>query len=169
MAHKPDWFLTFFVVPFAIIGLGAVVILFRKLLVATGIGPTLVEISDHPLRPGGQYRAFLSQSGRLSVSALRVSLVCEEAATYRQGTNARTETREVFCQELLRREAFSIRGGVPFESDFEINVPIGAMHSFAAPHNEVHWILAVEGQAAGWSDYRRTFPVVVQPSAGEYA
>ena len=96
MAHKPDWFLTFFVVPFAAIGLGAIVVLFRKLLVTTGIGPTLVEISDHPLRPGGQYRAFLSQSGRLSVNVLRVSLVCEEVATYRQGTNARSETARGF-------------------------------------------------------------------------
>ena len=101
-----DWLLTLFTVPFAAIGVWAIVVLVRQLLVATGIGPTLVEISDHPLYPGGQYRVFLSQSGWLTVNRLRVSLVCEEVATYRQGTDTRTETREVFRQELFRREQF---------------------------------------------------------------
>ena len=41
------------------------------------------------------------------------------------------------------------------------------MHSFAAPHNEIHWNLVVDGQAARWSDYRRTFPVVVRPTGGD--
>ena len=63
----PIGFSLFFLIPFVLIGLGAVVILLRQLLVATGIGPTLMEISDHPLQPGRQYRLFLSQSGRLTV------------------------------------------------------------------------------------------------------
>ncbi|MCD4728355.1 MAG: hypothetical protein K8R46_11875, partial [Pirellulales bacterium] len=93
---NPDWFLTLFTIPFVLVGFGAIVIFLRKLLVAAGIGPTRLEISDHPLHPGEKYRVFLSQSGRLDMNALRVSLTCEESATYRQGTETRTETREVF-------------------------------------------------------------------------
>lgn len=164
-AH-PDWIFTLFAVLCIVLGLGSIVVFLRQLLAATGIGPTRVEISDHPLHPGGQYRLFLSQSGRLAVNALRVSLTCEEAVTYRQGTNTRTETREVFQQELLRREHFAIRGGLPFEAECDLSVPAGVMHSFKADHNEINWSLAVEGEMAGWPNYKRSFSVVVCPSPG---
>jgi hypothetical protein len=163
---KPDWLLTLFTVPFAAIGVWAIVALVRQLLVATGIGPTLVEISDHPLSPGGHYRLFLSQSGWLTVNRLRVLLVCEEVATYRQGTDTRTETREVFRKELFRRDSFEIRGGMPFECDIDLALHEGAMHSFAANHNEIAWTLVVEGDAAGWPEYRRAFPAILRPATG---
>jgi hypothetical protein len=125
-----------------------------------------MEISDHPFRPGGQYRLFLSQSGRLAIKALRVSLVCEEAATYRQGTNTRTENQAVYRQELFCHEAFRGESGLPFETEFDLNVPEGAMHSFKASHNEINWILTVEGDVANWPRYRRSFPVIVRPANG---
>ena len=125
IAGEPDWLLTLFTIPLAAIGIWAIVALVRQLLVTTGIGPTLVEISDHPLCPGGQYRVFLSQSGWLTVNRLRVLLVCEEVATYRQGTDTRSETREVFRRELFRRDSFEIRGGMPFECDIGLNLPGG--------------------------------------------
>ena len=163
---KPDWLLTLSTVPFAAIGIGAIVALVRQLLVATGIGPTLVEISDHPLTPGGQYRLFLSQSGWLTMNRLRVLLICEEIATYRQGTDTRTEIREVFRKELFRRDNFEIRGGMPFECDIDLALHDGAMHSLAADHNEIAWTLLVEADAAGWPQCKRAFPVIVRPANG---
>jgi hypothetical protein len=163
---KPDWLLTLFTIPFAAIGVWAIVALVRQLLVATGIGPTLMEISDHPLLPGGQYRLFLSQSGWLTVNRFRVLLVCEEVATYRQGTDTRTETREVFRKELFRRDSFEIRGGMPLECEIDVTLHEGAMHSFAANHNEIAWTLVVEGDVAGWPECKRAFPVVVRPATG---
>ena len=167
LAGQPDWVLTIFIIPFVLIGLGAIALLLRQLLVATGIGSTLLEISDHPVEPGRQYRLFLSQSGRLTINAMHVSLVCEEAATYRQGTNTRTETQAVYCQELFRREGFEIQSGLPFETEFAIDVPEGAMHSFNAEHNEINWSLVVEGNVDGWPDYKRFFSVIVRPANGE--
>jgi hypothetical protein len=167
LAGEPYWRVTLlFTVPFAAIGVWAIVVLVRQVLVATGIGPTLVEIADHPLTPGGHYRAFVSQSGWVTVKTLRVSLVCEEIATYRQGTDARTETKEVHRQQLLLRNDYEIRGGTPFECDLDLNVPEGAMHSFAADHNEIAWKLVVEGDVVGWPAYKRAFPVIIRPSAG---
>ena len=164
---KPDWFLTLFTIPFVLVGFGAIVIFLRKLLVAAGIGPTRLEISDHPLHPGEKYRVFLSQSGRLDMNTLRVSLTCEESATYRQGTDTRTETREVFRSELFFHTGFVIHGGLPFETDIEFDVPKGAMHSFAAKNNEINWALMVEGDVAGWPNYRRAFTVIVRPIVGD--
>ena len=163
---KPDWLLPILIIPSALIGVGAIVVFIRKMLATAGIGPTLVEISEHPLIPGGQYSVFVSQSGRLTVNSLRISLVCEEAATYRQGTNTRTETREVSRQELFCRESFEIQSGLPLEIGFGLNLPEGAMHSFSSDHNEIDWTLAVEADMAGWPPYKRAFPVIIRPSDG---
>jgi len=161
----PDWFLTLFTLPFALVGMGLIALLVRQLLVTTGIGPTLVEISDHPLRPGGRYALFLSQAGRLAMKSLRVLLVCEEEASYRQGTNSRRETCQVQRQVIFSREGFAVRSGMPFEVECDLPVPVGAMHSFKADHNEIQWKLVVEGEASGWPAFSRSFAVVVRPAA----
>jgi hypothetical protein len=167
---KPEWTLTLFVIPFILIGLGAIVVFLRQLLVATGIGPTLVEISDHPLCAGEKYQLFLSQAGRLAINTLRASLVCEESATYRQGTNTRTENKEVYRQELFRREGFLIESGIPFETELELSIREGAMHSFKSEHNEINWSIVVESGVAGWRpNYKRSFPIIIRPPAGERA
>lgn len=166
---QPDWFLTLFIIPFVLAGMGLIVLFLRQLLVTTGIGPTRVEISGHPLQPGQQCRLLVSQSGRLSLHALEVLLVCEEEATYRQGTNTRTETCEIHRQSIFRREGFEVRRGLPFQTECDLKVPAGAMHSFKADHNEVHWKVIVQGNVAGWPDYRREFPVIVHPGNGRPA
>ena len=167
-ADNPNyWIGAFFILLFLLAGLGILVYFLRQLLIAAGIGPTRLEISDHPLRPGGKYRLFLSQSGRLNMNALRVSLTCEESATYRQGTDSRSESREVFHRDLFHREGFAVRGGAPFETEIEFDLPVGAMHSFAAKHNEISWALTVEGDVARWPDFKRVFSVIVRPSVGE--
>ncbi len=167
-ADNPNyWIGAFFIVLFLLAGLGIFAYFLRQLAVAAGIGPTRLEISDHPLHPGGKYRLFISQSGRLSVNALRVSLTCAESATYRQGTDTRSESREVIRRELFYREGFAIRGGAPFETEIEFDVPAGAMHSFAAQHNEINWALTVEGDVARWPGFQRVFSVIVRPGIGE--
>ncbi len=166
LAGKPDWFLTLLLLPFLLIGIGAIAVLVRQLVLTTRIGPTLLEISAHPLHPGGKYRVVLSQSGWLTIQNLQVSLVCEEIATYHQGTNTRTETREVRRVELWSRKSINIRGGEPLEVEIELSVPADAMHSLAVASNEVKWSLAVEGDAAGWSGYERAYPVIIQPAGG---
>jgi hypothetical protein len=161
------WLLALFVVLFALVGLGAFGLFVRRLALTMGAGPTRLEISDHPLRPGGQYRVFLPHAGRKSMKSLSLWLLCEESATYRQGTNARTETREVYRQELFRRDDFPEQDGRPFETVIELVVPPCAMHSFAAEHNEIQWKLAVEASEPGRANRKRAFPVIVCPAGGE--
>jgi hypothetical protein len=167
LEKKPDWFLTVFIIPFVLVGIALIFLFVRRLLVIAGVGPTLLEISSHPLQPGGDYRIFLSQSGRLAFHSLRVSLLCEESATYRQGTNTRKETQEVYREEIFRREAFSIERGLPFETEMMLSVPPNVMHSFKSRHNEINWILAVEGDVVRWPDFKRRFSVIVRPNVSE--
>ena len=64
---QPDWTLAGLVVPVLAVGVFLIVRLARQILMATGVGPTLVEISAHPLGPGEPYDVFLSQSGRVAI------------------------------------------------------------------------------------------------------
>lgn len=162
---KPEWFLTLFLIPFVAVGIGAICVLARQLLVATGVGPTTVEIAEHPLAPGQATEVYLSQTGRLTVNRLRVLFVCEESAIFRQGTNTRTAVRRVHEQEVYRREGFEIHQGMPFEARFTIETPQLAMHSFVAPHNRIDWKLIVCGDVRRWPDFERAYPIVVYPQA----
>ncbi len=161
----PEWFLTIFIIPFVLVGIGLIVYFIRQLLVTTGIGPTLLEISDHPLHPDEEYELFVSQSGRLTINSLEVLLMCREKASYRQGTDTRTETRDVYRQQVFLREGFEVYRGMPFEVQCDVGVPAEAMHSFKSDHNEINWKLVVKGDVQGWPDYERSFPVIVYPKA----
>jgi hypothetical protein len=161
--NQPEWFLTIFSIPFLMIGGWAVYDFVRQWLLHAGIGPTTLEISHHPLRPGRRYSVLLSQAGRLSLKALAVNLVCEEAATYRQGTDIRTEQRRVFDRQICRQTNFRITPGIPFEYEFELQMPDGAMHTFQSEHNSIDWMLVVHGEAEAWPPFERCFPVLVYP------
>ncbi len=163
---RPEWFLRIFSIPFLAIGGWAIYDFVRQMLIHTGIGPTNVEISGHPMFPGKIREVYLSQGGHLAMHVFALRLVCEEMATYRQGTNIRTETRIVFDRQIFRKTNFRIEPGIPFEHQVPIEVPFDAMHSFQSEHNAINWKLVVRGEADGWPAYERAFPVIVHPSHG---
>jgi hypothetical protein len=159
----PEWFLTIFTIPFLGIGSWSIYDLVRQWSSYAGIGPTNVEISDHPLHPGGEYLVHVSQSGRLGMKALAVHLVCEEAATYRQGTDIRIERRRVFDRQIDRQTEVRITPGAPLELEIRLGIPPDAMHSFQSEHNAVNWMLTVHGEADAWPAFERCFPIIVYP------
>ncbi|HEX7446494.1 MAG TPA: DUF3592 domain-containing protein [Pirellulales bacterium] len=163
---EPDWLTIGIVAPFALAGLGLVGFFLRQLLAGNGVGPTIVEVSQQPLYPGHEYELFVSQAGRLSIKSLSVVLACEEEATYRQGTDARTAVRRVYEQEILRREGFEIRGA-PWDVRAKFSVPAGAMHSFRAEYNKINWKLLVRGEADRRPTFERSFLVHVYPGCAE--
>lgn len=163
-----DWLTAGIVVSFGLVGIGLCALVGRRLLQAAGVGPTIVEISAHPLYPGGKYEIFVSQSGKVDVRSFSVSLVCEEEATYRQGTDARTASRRVHEEELDRREAFKIRHGATLEIRAPLAIPARAMHSFRAEHNAICWKLIVRGKFSRRADFERSFPIYVYPTIAGY-
>jgi hypothetical protein len=161
--NRPDWLLTLFTIPFLAVGAWSIYDLIRQCSMYAGIGPTNVEISDHPLRPGGEYMVYLSQSGRLAVNALALKLVCEEAATYRQGTDIRIERKRVFDRQIDRKTEFRITPRAPLECEIKLEIPADAMHSFQSEHNSINWKLVVHGEADAWPVFERSFPIIVHP------
>jgi len=159
----PPWILWVMFLVAIPAGWGLVYLFVRQLLLTSGVGPTLVEISDNPLIMGERYEVFLSQTGKLSLKKLQLDLECEEEATYRQGTDTRTDRRRVVQQTLWQREQFEIEQGLPFEVRCELRLPAGGMHSFLGSYNAVHWNLVVRAELADWPNFERSFPIVVHP------
>lgn len=162
-AGSTDWYLNMLTVPFAAVGVASVYFWLRMLLLTTAIGPTSLEVSDLPIFPDGSYDVYLTQAGRLNVKSLAVLLVCDEEATYRQGTDTRTERRRIHEQIVFEASDFEILPEIPYEHLFKLNVPPQAMHSFQSDHNAVQWRLVVRGDVERWSDFERTFPLIVYP------
>jgi len=163
VAGQHEWLLTLVLLPFWAVCYWSVRAFLRHLVLNSGMGQTTVEISDLPLAPGRAYQAVVAQQGNVSMKSLQVWLVCDEEATFTQGTDIRTETREVYRQLCFERRDFRIEPAIPFTDTATIPVPPSAMHSFQSPHNMIRWKLIVRGESESWPLFERGFPIVVYP------
>jgi len=134
-----------------------------QLQVFTRIGTTMLEISHHPLLPGSSCEGFLFQSGFLHLQSLSISLVCEEQATYRQGTDLRIESHCIFKDDIAVLENRELRSDRVLKHDFKISIPDTSMHSFRGEHNLVQWKLVVHGKPESLDPFTRSFLIIVHP------
>ena len=161
---RADWWLLGLLTPFVIVGLASIGLFCRQLFFVTAVGPTHVEISGHPLCPGNNYQVLLSQAGSASFRKLELFLELEEQATFRQGTDVRTE-RQIVWQFLIRCwKDVEPLPGTPFEAEEQLQLPSETMHSFHSTHNAVSWRLVLRGVPKRWPAFERVFPVVVFPA-----
>ncbi|MFM7107911.1 MAG: DUF3592 domain-containing protein [Planctomycetaceae bacterium] len=160
---RRHWFLLGLLVPVVAVGAAAVAGFVRALILRTAVGTTQLEIADHPLRPGGRYDVLLAQGGSGDLHELSMTLECEEQATFRQGTDTRTETLVVHREPLRTWGDVHVAPGTRFEALGAVAIPADAMHSFASEHNAVRWRIVVRGVPVRWPPFTRMFPVVVFP------
>lgn len=156
-------FTAIFGIAFCGFGVVLAIIAIHYLLQAFGCGPTLLEISDHPLYPGRNYRLILTQPGVFRVIHFELRLVCEEIARFRQGTDTITNRKEVFRQVLYERNDFETTADMPIQHEMLLRLPLGAMHSLRCESNEIRWKLVIEARLAGWPDLYRECPIIVNP------
>jgi hypothetical protein len=164
---NPNWIMSLLLVPFLLGGIfmivGTIVFARRALALVRG-GGVVLEVSEHPLVPGNRYEVYAQPAKPGALSDIRLALVCEEAATYQQGTSTRTDRRKVYVQDLpLSETAASASSGVPFRAT--VDLPATVMHSFDSGHNKIIWKFEVRGKV-GTLNYSRGFPVVVFPAGG---
>jgi hypothetical protein len=164
LGGRIDWLLLAVLVPFAAVGIAGIVRFVREFVVATAAGTTQLEISDHPLRPGGRYEVLLAQGGVGEFGELALVIEVEEQATFRQGTDTRIERRVVWRRPLESWRNVEVAPGTRFEGRGLLELPATAMHSFASEHNAVSWRVVVRGRAARWPEFSRSFPVIVHPA-----
>lgn len=161
---EPNWLLMALTLAAVAVGIWSGYHFLRQISLHTRVGPTYIEISNHPLLPGRDYKLHLSQAGRMHLKKLRVTLICEEEATFLHGTDVRTEVAQVFDAEVANFRGLVVRPGTPFEELLHFQIPLSAMHSFKSSHNAVHWKLIVDLEAKGAGSQRRSFPIVVYPA-----
>lgn len=161
----PNWFLTALTLPFVAAGVWLVIHVIRLWVNTTGVGPPRVEISAHPLLPGESYAVYLwlPQTGQLRFDGFTMSLVCEERAIYRLGTDAQTMTQRVYERLILGGDETTVKSTESYEAEATFTIPPSAMHSFRGRHNSVDWKLLLRGRIKGWPDYERAYPLVVYP------
>lgn len=164
LGGRTDWLLLGLLVPFAVVGIAGIIIFSRRLVIATAIGTTQVEIGGQPLRPGATYDVLLAQGGTGTLDSLDLTLEAEEQATFRLGTDTRTERLVVLRQPVAAWQAVQLSPGTRFEARVTMTIPATAMHSLTTEHNAVRWMLVVRGTPARWPAFVRTFPLVVFPA-----
>jgi hypothetical protein len=135
------------------------------------LGYPVVEVSALPLYCGDACEVVVTVNGPVTLPRLWIAVVCEESVSYTEGSESEKATRRVHEQELALRENFTIEAGDPFRVRGLVHIPAGAMHSFKAVHNEVRWLVRVEGDAQRFfrlpftHDYR--LEVRPRPDSGE--
>lgn len=155
------------VVLLGLVGVWLAFHLVREFWQRRGIGPSQLEISDLPLVVGNEYGAYFMQIGRMQLRTLSIDLLCEETASYQQGTDSRTEVQPVYLEQLRQWRGLSVEPGQPFEAELSFSIPSFLMHSFRSPHNEVRWLLCVRGKTVGGQSIDRKFTLNVRPAKSE--
>lgn len=157
----PDWFLTLFMIPFVLVGLGMV---FAVLYTFLGLFNPKVEISLNPGTPR-MGEAFLVswrvEGNTQRLQNLKIFLEAEEMATYQRGTDSVT-VRNIFEQvELSIQEASQT---TDYSGSTDLLIPLESMHSFKSSNNQIRWSVKVHGDIPRWPDVSGVFPIEVLPA-----
>ncbi len=153
------WFLTLFLIPFVTVGLGLIGGVVYTLLGVFNPVPR-VRVSDVAIPLGGTFEVTWAFEGRVHVlKNLKITLEGSEHATYRRGTDTRTDT-EIFATFKLMD---SMEGGTVQQGSAKVIVPAGTMHSFVSQNNAIRWTLRFKGEIARWPDLNEEYALTVLP------
>jgi hypothetical protein len=158
-AGSPDWFLTLFMIPFVLVGLGTVAGVGYFFLALFNPRPKLI-VSPGAIPVGGSAQLEWEVSGRVD-RILRFCIYLEgrEEATYQSGKSTRTD-KEAFA----RIEAMDTQTpGYMSHGTARIMVPSDTLPSFEGDHNKIVWVLCVRGDIERWPDLNEEFPIVILP------
>lgn len=160
---RGEWFLTLFMVPFVLVGIGLIGGVIYSLLALANPRPMLT-VTSNIVALGESIEMEWRLSGRVhSLDHLRLSFAGEEEAQYRQGTSTATDI-ETFAEIELATvtNPFDMRWG-----KVRLTVPADTMHSLDTGNNKIRWEVRVQGRIQSWPDLNETFPITVRPMPSE--
>lgn len=154
---SPDWFLTLFLTPFVVIGIGGIGMLAYSAL-ALANPRCRLEVTPALLRPGAMPEVVWTLTGAAGrVERLRIVLEGREEAVYRRGTSNCTD-RHTFA----RIPVADVSSGLEIvQGSARFRVPEGVPPSFQATHNKIIWTFRVHGEIARWPDVIEEFEVTM--------
>ncbi len=119
-----------------------------------------LEIDNHPLKPGGEYKIYwsLDRSNRV-IEGIEITFQLEEQATYRRGTDTKTDKKVIYQQNIYSQLGKSRER----HGESLLKLPANLIHSFNAPNNKLVYQLKCIVQIASFPDVQETFELVVSP------
>ncbi len=163
MRGKPDWFLTIFLIPFVLVGIGTILAAIYMFLSLFNPKPRLF-VSDATTTLGETFDISWQFKGSTSsIRRLQVQLVGTEWAQYQQGTSTHTDTEEFYCLDLFDTDQ-------PLEmpeGKLEVAIPQNTMHSFNTSSNKIKWSLRIKGDIPMWPDVNQSYDFTVLPFSVE--
>jgi len=157
-AGSPDWFLSIFLIPFVLIGLGLIVAIFYTLFAIFTPKP-IVTVSPGSPTLGEEFSVswrIRGSSGRLK--NLRITVTGREKATYRQGTSTRTDGKAFYRREI----AIVDRQGIDLiQGEGRITLPLDLCPSLKLGNNEIEWSIKVEGEIPLSPDLQDRYVITV--------
>ena len=160
---KPEWFLTIFMIPFVLIGLGFIGGFFYQLLALANPRP-VITVSPGTVRLGVPFEIRWQLSGSASrLSSLKLSLWGIESATYRRGTNTHTSHDVFYCDTFASTShLLEMQSG-----SATLTIPGDLMYSFDSGNNEIKYELRIQGDVPFWPDIGDTYQLAVNPNTDQ--
>lgn len=157
--EKP-WFMALFLLPFVVIGLGALAAQVYFFLALFNPRPVLT-LTPPSIPLGGSGRLSWTIGGSAGrIHKLTVIVEGREEARYQQGTTTHTARSVFFRATLAEGDQY---GGVR-RGSAAVTIPAeGTVPSFKAKHNEIIWVVKVKGEIVRWPDVGEEFPFKVLP------
>lgn len=158
-----DWFLTLFMIPFVLVGVGLIGGIVYFLLALLNPRPKLT-LGTHAVPLGGATELQWEFAGQVNrIRKFEILLEGREEATYRRGTNTVTDKNVFATLHIVETEDHRDM----MIGDGTLTVPLDTMHSFEAANNKIIWVLKVHGDIRMWPDVKEEFPLTVLPAATE--
>lgn len=152
-------FMSLFLIPFVLIGVGILLLLVRQILVLANPQP-IVVYSDNWIYPGSEFEVSWMMEGKVTrIKSLTIFVEGIEAVTYRQGTSTRRESNVFYRDKIVEIDQQD-----RIAQGFEVaRIPKDTMHTFNAPNNKIQWQVRFEGEIPWWPDLSEKFPLVILP------
>ena len=150
-----DWFLTLFLVPFVLIGVGSIFFVVYSVM-ALANPRCRLQVSPSVLQPGIVAEVTWSMSGAAGrLQRLRIVLEGHEEAVYRRGTSTCTD-RSVFARIPVADVSSTLEMA---QGVAQVEIPVGVPPSFASTNNKIIWTLKVHGEIPRWPDVLEDYEI----------
>jgi hypothetical protein len=154
---EPDWFLTLFLTPFILIGIGSIGMLGYSAL-ALANPRCRLEVRPALARPGAALEVTWTLTGAAGrVRRLRIVLEGREEAISRKGKSTRTD-KHTFARIPVADVSSALE---IVQGSARIQVPEGVPPSFEATSNKIIWTFLVHGEISKWPDVLEEFKVTM--------
>lgn len=156
---NPEWLLNLFLVPFILVGLGALFSLPYSFLAI--FSPRFaLNLRDPVLKPGmATQLRWRKIAGSGELTHLTLTLHGEEQASYRQGTDTATATSTFYAKEL--RSTSNLPEILGNECD--LIIPADALPSFKGTNNKISWFVHIHAKVRARPDVRDSIALTIHP------